>query len=366
MPRLIRVLHLIDSLAPGGAERVLVELVNHLNGTSIAPVVCISRGDSTLAQDIHPDIPIHQLHRQGTWDRRGLRKLGQIVRSSSIDIVHAHGYSSSRFAVAAKAYNFLRTPIIMHAHDYQPPDRATKLMGCRGIAHFIGVAPKLVETGQSVLHFTEQKTSLLGNAIDPTHYMGSLPASRDTFFNHPYRFIGLVIANVRPVKNFETLFRALAASRFKGELGVLIAGSLENEAYVRECRSLIDELGLSDSVVFLGSRRDLPMLLAAADCTFLSSEDETGPMALLEYMAAARPFVSTLVGQIGAEVAAAGIPALVPPRDYAAFAREIDNLLSLPEAEREQRGMAGQQLLLQKFSIKARIERLEEIYRSLV
>ena len=61
-------------------------------------------------------------------------------------------------------------------------------------------------------------------------------------------------------------------------------------------------LGISDRVIFLGLRRDIPSLLDAADGYVLSSAWEGLPNAVMEAMAAAKPVVATNVG---------GVPELV-------------------------------------------------------
>lgn len=63
-----------------------------------------------------------------------------------------------------------------------------------------------------------------------------------------------------------------------------------------EMTALSTSLGLADSVRFLGSRRDVPRLLAACDGFVLSSATESSPNALLEAASCGRPAVTTSVG----------------------------------------------------------------------
>lgn len=366
MPRPINVLHVIDSLAPGGAERVVVELVNNLDKRIVAPSVCVTRADTTLAGAIQDGIPVFRLNRQGTWDRRGLSCFGGLVRHNSIDIIHAHGYSSSLFVAVAKAYNLLNVPIIMHAHSSNPPGLATRLVARTTVKHFIGVSPQSVRWAQSLMGFPVQQTTLLGNAINIVGYFDSAPIDLRPYFEVRPRFVGIVLANVRPVKDFDTLFHALAASSYRDEIGVVVAGSVADSDYVEHCCHLLTDLDLAERVVFLGSRQDVSNLLASTDFALLSSENESGPIALLEYMAAALPFVVTRVGQVGEAVATAGLPSVVPKRDPACLADALDRLLLLPIAERKARGLAGREFLVKNFSIDVRVQCLQDIYRSLV
>lgn len=357
---------MIDSLAAGGAERILVELVNNMDPTVVTPMVCVTRNVMTLAPTIKDDIEVYRLDRKNTWDSRGLRKFGEIVRESKVDLIHAHGYSSSHFVAAAKCLNLLSLPLIMHAHNSEPPARPTRLISRMMIDHFIGVAPEITDWAVSFLRLPAKRVTFLGNAIDLSAYLDPTPADVSQYFKSRPRFLGAVVANVRPVKDFEVLFRALASSRFKNDVGILVAGSLDDNEYVAQCRRLLGELGLSERVVFLGTSSETPEFLAAVDFGFLSSDKESGPLALLEYMASALPFVVTQVGQIGKTAAAAGLAGLVPRKDPLQFSKALDELFELTTSQQRARGIAGKTFALTQFDIKERVTRLQELYASLL
>lgn len=362
----IKVLHVIDGLAPGGSERVLVEMVNNLNQQFIVPSVCVTRHDMTLAEAVNGDIQIFQLNRRSRWERGSLKRFGKLIRQNGIDLIHAHGYSSSSFVAAAKTYNFLLTPLIMHAHDCEPPTVRDRLVARSSVSHFIGVAPELVKWAQALLGFSADRVTLLGNAINVKPYENCAPVDFSNYFKVRPRLLGLVVANVRPYKDFETMFKSLALSKYKDDFKILIAGSTENLNYMEQCHRMIGGLGLSERVIFLGTRQDLPRVLASVDFGLLSSKNESGPVALLEYMASSVPFVVTEVGQVAETVANAGMQSVVPRQDPHGFSRALDRLIALPDAERKARGEAGKEFLLEHFSIEARIALLQELYQSLL
>jgi glycosyltransferase involved in cell wall biosynthesis len=78
-------------------------------------------------------------------------------------------------------------------------------------------------------------------------------------------------------------------------------------------------LGVERHVRLLGARDDLERFYPMLDCFVLPSFSEGLPLALLEAMAAARPLVSTAVGQVP-DVLAGLRAALVPPGDNDALA----------------------------------------------
>ncbi len=89
----------------------------------------------------------------------------------------------------------------------------------------------------------------------------------------------------------------------------------------------IKMLGTGDRIRLLGSRADMPDLLAACNVFVLSSITEGLPMALLEAMAAGRAVVSTDVGGIRDAVAGGQHALLVPPGDAQGLAEAIMRLI---------------------------------------
>ena len=128
---------------------------------------------------------------------------------------------------------------------------------------------------------------------------------------------------------------------------------------------LANDLGISDSVRFLGYRDDIPELLAVVDISVLTSIREGTSMVLLESMAAGKPIVATDVGGTPEVVIDGEVGILVPPKDAAALAKALITLLSDPcLASRME--MSGRQRVQAKFSLRKSVDRLEALYDELV
>ena len=91
---------------------------------------------------------------------------------------------------------------------------------------------------------------------------------------------------------------------------------------------LAAELGLRDAARLLGTRADVPELLATAHCVLLASDYEGCPLSVLEAMAAGVPVVATAVGGVP-EIVADGETGLLTPRgDAQALARALETVLA--------------------------------------
>jgi glycosyltransferase involved in cell wall biosynthesis len=128
-------------------------------------------------------------------------------------------------------------------------------------------------------------------------------------------------------KGFGTLIQAAARWQRRAVVPLLlIAGEGPLGA---ELRHQAATAGVA--VRFLGPRRDVPALLAAADVVVVPSIWEGQPLIVQETLRAGRPLVATRVGGI-AELTGDDAALLVPPGDPGALAAAVTRLLDDPAA----------------------------------
>jgi glycosyltransferase involved in cell wall biosynthesis len=168
----------------------------------------------------------------------------------------------------------------------------------------------------------------------------------------------LSVGRLRAPKDFLTLVRAMAALE-PGSACLRIAGDGPDRAAVA---SEVARLGLGDMVELLGTRSDVPELLAGADVFVLSSDSEGLPMSVLEAMAAGLPVVASAVGGVPEAVRGGETGTLVPPRDSAALAQALIRLVADP-ALRARLGEAGRRRVEREFSAEQFEREHLELYR---
>ena len=113
------------------------------------------------------------------------------------------------------------------------------------------------------------------------------------------------------------------------EAHFLVVGDVafDGSAYRDALRRLVRRLGLEDRVVFTGWRRDVPVVLAAADVLVHSSVlPEPFGLVIVEAMAMERPVVASRLGGPGEIVRDGHEGVLVDPR----YPEEIAEALDLP------------------------------------
>lgn len=133
------------------------------------------------------------------------------------------------------------------------------------------------------------------------------------------------------------------------------------EAHKREIEELVRTLGLSDSFLFAGERRDVPDLLASFDVALQCSLDENLGGSV-EALLLARPTVASRVGGLVDTVRHERTGLTVPPDDPEALAGAILRLLrDRPLGERL--GREGRALMLERFSLRRTVADVEALYQ---
>ncbi|MCK6390211.1 MAG: glycosyltransferase [Azonexus sp.] len=179
----------------------------------------------------------------------------------------------------------------------------------------------------------------------------------------PQHPLALFVGRVAHEKNIGFLLEALihAQQQAPGAM-LMIAG--EGPA-MGDLRQRVQQLGLVDSVVFIGyldRRQDLPACYAAADVFAFASRTETQGLVLLEAMAAGVP-VAALAAMGTIDILAPGQGCIAPPDDTAAFGQALGALLA--DASRRQVLKQQAPVYAAQWSDRAMAARLARLYREL-
>jgi glycosyltransferase involved in cell wall biosynthesis len=129
---------------------------------------------------------------------------------------------------------------------------------------------------------------------------------------------------------------------------------------------LASDLGVTERVKFLGTRRDIPALMDAADAYVMSSAWEGLPMVLLEAAASGLPIVATDVGGNSEVVIDGKTGFLVPPKDPDALAQAMLRLMGLPPEEHRRMGAVARQHIEANYSLDHVVDQWEALYTELL
>jgi glycosyltransferase involved in cell wall biosynthesis len=366
----MKILHVIDSLAVGGAERVLVELANQAARDGHRVSVCITRSDTTLAASLDSEIDLLVLGRQRRFDFSAMQRFARFVRQHCIDLIQAHGRSTLSFLTTLKTLRMVRVPVIFLDHHGINVDTSIpwwfRWWGKYWVSHYVGVCQDLGEWARTA-GLAPEKISVIENGIDLFNLRQAIPLDiRKDLQIPPDLLIGIVVGGLRYEKGTDFLIEAIAQSTRVRDAVILVVGGDRDPEYARKCRKQAASLGLSNHLLFLGQRLDVHNLLRGADFAVIPSRSEACNLVFIEYLASALPFVSTLAGGIAVQAAAQGLAEFVSTDDPGSFAAALDRLLSLTPAERQERGKQGQALALRHFDIRAKMPQWYGLYEKVL
>lgn len=212
-----------------------------------------------------------------------------------------------------------------------------------------------------------EKVRLLYNGIDAGRFFtGSDRASRREDVRAQLGIdndsvVLVCVANMFLYKGHADLLNALAimGRDFTENCTLLLAGRDAGARITLEQQA--SDLGLADSIRFLGERSDVAELLAASDICVLPSHEEGFSNAVLEGMAAGLPLVVTDVGGNPEAVVDGECGCVVPAHDPGALATGLGKLIS-SSAARDAMGIEARRRVIELFSIDSCVAAYEATY----
>jgi glycosyltransferase involved in cell wall biosynthesis len=277
----VRILHLIQELGIGGAERMVTALVAgaHRAGHQVA----VAAAHGPLAEELGvPIFPLPMVRRRLRNVPATARAVGRAVRAWSPEIVHCHNPSMAvAFALRTVRRVPCRAVVTIEGlvdSDYRRAARLLRWISMPAVACSPAVAARLGEHGVAAATIVNG----VGPAPRPAA-RGALEAEWPCLRGR--RFL-VAVGRLAPQKNFALAIEALA--RVAGAALVIMGdgpdrGPLEQRAAA---------LGVRDRLALPGFRADVREIVAAADAFILPSRWEGMPLVALEALAAGRPLVA--------------------------------------------------------------------------
>jgi glycosyltransferase involved in cell wall biosynthesis len=293
-------------------------------------------------------------------------RLSRLVRDSGARIVHGTEFVSNFMALFAG--RVARVPVVVSRADLGQLRPAFGKKH-RAVEKWMSRTADAVSTNADAVRrlcIEEERAApsrvvVIPNGIDLVRFdeaatkplQGPLPEGKP---------LVAVVANLWPVKGHRTLLDAIGIVR---ERRPEVRFALVGEGPEREWLQLrAAELGLGESISFLGSRSDVPAILARADAFCLPSLAEGLPDELMEAMAARLPVVASAVGGIP-ELVDAQNGFVVPPGKPELLAARLLQVLADPR-EAARLGEQGRRKIARDYSLARLCERQRRLYDGLL
>jgi len=329
---MIRVLNVIDTGGPGGAETVFLDAATRLDPARFESTAVVG-GDGWLAAQLRRrEVTPHIVSAKGAFNVRYLLALRRLARRNGIDVILAHLYGSAIYASMVGSLLSIPVVSVLHGHtDVPGSERFSSLKGAiirQGSSKVVFVSERLEQHLRSRLGLTTTQCAVISNGVDTGIFAPAKDRSlrAEIGISDDTALIG-AIGNVRKPKAYDILLQAVQALIKRSlRFHLVIAGDCTN-ALGRQLELLRHELDLDRHVTFLGLRPDVPRILNNLDVFVLSSHTEGFSIACIEAMACGVPVVATRSG--GPEQILEGeAGVLVPTGEPESLAIAIERVVS--------------------------------------
>jgi glycosyltransferase involved in cell wall biosynthesis len=354
----MKVVHVDAEMGYSGGEVQVFLLIEGLRERGHDALVLCPPRSRSCEEARRRGIPVHPVGMANDLHIGAILELRSALIRFRPDIVHLHtGRATWLGGLAAR---MLSIPAITTRRMDKPIRRGWRQrvtygpLVARVVAISLAVQEELLAGG-----VPPEKVSLIHDAVDP-HAFESSPdrnLTRSALGTGAGAIVLLTVAALVRRKGHDVLLEALARSRHP-DLVLWIAGDGPERGPLE---AQAQRLGLSERVRFLGSRKDVPDLLAACDISVLPSRHEGLGVSALEAMAARRPVVASRVGGLAEAVVDGQTGLLVRPEDPLELACALDRLAAEPQLCRRL-GESGPARVSEGFLASQMVDAYDELY----
>lgn len=320
----MRIVQLIDSLEPGGAERMAVHYANALTKYIAFSGLVATRKEGALCSQIDAKVSYLYLNKKKTVDFKALFALRNYILQHKVTVIHAHG--TSFFLAFLLKLMLPSLKLIWHDHYGNSEFLSKRPSGILRIIlpFFNGI----IAVNQKLKDWANEQLNSR-NAI----YLPNFPSEENFVFEHTIlRGIEgkriVCIANLREQKDHFTLLKVAKKLKiYNADWTFHLIGKDFGDDYSKEIRDLIAEFDLEKNVFLYGSKQDIKNILDQSTVAVLTSKSEGLPVALLEYGWHKKPIVVTNVGEIAALVQDGKNGFIVPAQNVDMFYTALKTLV---------------------------------------
>lgn len=372
-----RIMHVITTLGPAGAETMLCRIAGRMDSGRFENEIVSLTGILDLADRMRSiGVRVRTLGMKKSFPNPLLAmRLAQWIRESKPDIVHTWMYHAN-FVGAMAARLAGHTPVVwaIHHNSLDPRvDKRRTLLVNRACALLSRKIPaRIVCCSEASLRhhlalgYAPGKLEVIPNGIDP-ELVKPDPSARvslreELSLPRDAILIGLA-ARFHPHKDHRNFFRAAALLHEQLPGVQFVLCGLNITWRNAQLAAWIDAADLRNCCHLLGVRQDIPRLFAAMDIATTSSLSEAFPIVIGEAMACGTPCVVTDVGDSAMIVGETGL--VVGPGDPGALANAWRKLIEAGPEVRRCLGRAARRRVQERFAISTIVERYQAIYAEL-
>lgn len=365
----MHLLQIIDSLAWGGAQKLLVTFAEALEGSGDQLTVANlfhKKTDAPYEKDLQAlGVQVKNFSAPNLFNMKRINELVRFIRQEQFDLIHSHlSYANILATLTGRMTN---TPVVASLHNIKRDKQSATVQRIEDF--FLNQwAKRIIAVGHIVADVNQPhykvKLDIIPNAVPllPSLSAEEITAIRTELIGDPTRPVIISVGRMAVQKAYHDLIDAYAkVHQQHPEPALLLVGGGGQRPKLEE---QVERLNLQEHVFMPGRRSDVPQLLAASDLYVSSSHWEGLPVAVLEAMSAALPIVATDAGDIP-HVVTNGTGRVVPIKNVDMLADAIIEFITNP-AKMKAAGQEARQRVITNYSPQVWKDQLYEVYNEVV
>ena len=364
----MKILYLIDSLAKGGKERQLVELIKGLSNNANNQIELVLIKGIIDYKDIYKNnIKIHILDKNHKLDFRFFFKLNKICKKYKPDIIHSFSSLFTFFSIPIKLFNKIK--LIDGSIRYAAPVKNVSMVSLLAKYNFyfsnLVIANSIAGLKAHRLN-QNNKFRYIYNGFDFSRL--KIEKSKNevsSFYNIKTKYLIGMIARFGSAKDYRLYVEcAMKILKDRNDLSFLCVGEGENK---NKIKALIKP-EFKNRILFLGELDNVEEIISILDICILTSNTnghaEGISNSIMEYMAFSKPVIATKAGGNTELIVNDVTGYLIESFNKDELVDKINFLLNNKEL-RYSLGLNGKKRILEKFSLDCMVENYNNLYKEI-
>lgn len=355
-----RVLQLVPALQEGGVERCVVEMAHFLNARGLPNWIASSGGAmvAEVAEEGTTHVPIKVGAKNPFAIVAHARAVARLVERENINVIHAVSRAPAWVGWLACRLLKGKCHFVTTVHGAHSHGNALKRFYNSATTRSEAVVASsrfIAEHISSVYDVPADKIIVAQRGTDTQRFDPALVSDAERKALRQ-EIAGIsddtpllaMVSRVTTLKGHAVLVEALAQVKDLSWRAIFVGTG--NPSVIDDAKRRIAAHGLEDRILWTGSRRDVPAILAATDLAFSASiRPEACPLTTIEAQAMETPVIATDHGGARETVLKGESGWLVEPSNATALAAAIRDALSDP-ARLAAMGRRGREHVLENFT----------------
>jgi glycosyltransferase involved in cell wall biosynthesis len=362
----IRIVHIVPTLDPSGAEKQLALLAANMPKDRFdVHVIALTRGGPYEKMLADAGVPVHIIGKMMKGDPFALRRLVRLLKKLKPTVVQTWLFAANSYGRFAA--HWAKVPhIIASERCVDSWKSGLQLWLDRRLVRWtdaVAVNSEAVKEFYAHQGIPREKLHVIPNAVAPAEPVTDRAALRKEMGVRESSFVLGFVGRLWPQKRVEDLIvGADILCIAEWPIEVVIVGDGPRRTALQRFAENMQKVG---DVKFLGKRDDARRLMAGFGALVLPSAFEGMPNVVLEAMAAGTPVVASRIAGMTEVVADGETGLLFEPKRPSDLARKVQRLLEEPELARRLAENA-KRVVGEKFTVEAMTAGYVRLYEGLL